>query len=52
MDIMSQVYINVLAQVFVMLRSLYRFSFVIELTVVAGNVLGFPYVEFQLVSVK
>ena len=49
---MGQFCINVLAQIFVVLCFLYRFSFVIELTVVAGNVLGFPYVEFQLVSVK
>ena len=51
MDIMGQIYINVFAQIFVVLRSLYRLSFVIELAIVAGNVLGFPDVKFQFVSV-
>ena len=52
MDLMCQVYIDVFAQIFVMLSSLYRFSFIIELAIIAGDELGFPDVKLQLVSVK
>ena len=51
MNIMCQVCIDVLAQILVVLRSLYTLPFIYELSIVTSDVLGFSDVKFQLISV-